>query len=138
MNWIDVKVRLPNSLEDVLITDGHNVAEGFLTTQDSWYIYKDKGEINFITQWKPLPDNEWYNIKDILPTRRDYYWVYDGIEVFLASWQKCDEDESGETISHPKVLWWFGYQDGTETSCAYANITHWRRVEAPKAPEFTT
>ena len=62
MNWISVedKERLPESLEDVLFTDGDRVYKGYRLSSElddfvGWYNSNDSS-IYEVTHWMPLPE----------------------------------------------------------------------------------
>ena len=64
-NWINVKDRLPESGERVLIYISNQPAVGiYFDHDDQWYLcHTDgyNGEIDFVKHWKPLdppPENE--------------------------------------------------------------------------------
>jgi|KBSMisStandDraft_5_1062788.scaffolds.fasta_scaffold63114_5 hypothetical protein len=62
MNWIDVYDKLPESLEEILFTDGDSVYKGYRFRPsnsdfewDSWYSITET-RIEGVTHWMPLPE----------------------------------------------------------------------------------
>ena len=62
MNWISVEDRLPESLEDVLFTEGEGVYKGYRLVSsisevdwDYWYSVTET-RIEDVTHWMPLPE----------------------------------------------------------------------------------
>jgi hypothetical protein len=52
-NWISVKDRLPDGIDDVLVTDKYDVRVGYY--HSNWNIYSDELLGYEITHWQPLP-----------------------------------------------------------------------------------
>lgn len=59
MQWISVKDKIPNNLEDILFTDGREVFRGCIVNSniDEWYAWTNYGDetIHNVTHWMTLP-----------------------------------------------------------------------------------
>ena len=55
--WISVKERVPNNVEDVLITDGYDrYAVAYFSKDKTWEVSKDILICGIVTHWMPLPE----------------------------------------------------------------------------------